>query len=489
MTETNNSLSNVQETKRKKPLSTKQKALQVNLDSTQYGTIVEIGAGQEVARQFFAAGAAAGTVAKTMSAYDMQVSDDIYGKAGRYVSRERVEQMMAYEYDLLHSRLDEVRAPETQYFSYAATVTARSYSQKNECHGWIGLRLQLEPQAPHSDIVMHVRMRDDSNPEQCEALGIFGVNVIHAAFNYHQEPKKIIESLLDNLVNDAGQKRIEIDLIHFSGHGFEQVENRLMNLHLVRSWCCRAVMFDAEGCSDIPGNMLRKKDVLVIRGSFKPPTKVHVDMTDAAMKEFLQEEGVHPDKVYTVAEITMAELANDSETDDASFLARVDLLNKLGYNVLISDYLRFFRLRSWMRRYTQNRIGIVLSILDFDQLFNEKYYEGLEGGILEAMGKLFSGNTNVYVYPTRINGGLITLDNVKVSEKTHYLLQHLKDNHLLVATETWNDDNLHISARNIAQAIPLGRGEWEQEIPEEIRDEITDKCMFGYCELPESSDN
>ncbi|MBD3667432.1 MAG: TonB-dependent receptor, partial [Kangiella sp.] len=357
-----------------KTLTTEQKALAVNLNPTQYGTIVEIGAGQEVARQFFSAGAAAGTIAKTMSAYDMQVSDDIYGKAGRYVSRERVEQMLVHEYDLLHSRLDEVRSEDTQYFSYAATVTARSYTQKNECHGWIGIRMQLEPKAPPSEIVMHVRMLDETNKEQSEALGIFGVNVVYGAFHYHKDPKVFIESLLDNLVNDFGQKRIEVDLIHFAGHTFEKVENRLMNLHLVRSWCCRAVMFDAQGASEVPGTMLRKKDVLVIRGSFKPPTKVHVDMTEAAMKQFLEEEGVQRDKVFTVAEITMAELANDAETDDASFLARVDLLNKLGYNVLISDYLRFFRLRSWMRRYTQNRIGIVLSILDFDQLFNESYY-------------------------------------------------------------------------------------------------------------------
>lgn len=468
-----------------KTLTTEQKALAVNLNPTQYGTIVEIGAGQEVARQFFSAGAAAGTIAKTMSAYDMQVSDDIYGKAGRYVSRERVEQMLVHEYDLLHTRLDEVRSEDTQYFSYAATVTARSYTQKNECHGWIGIRMQLEPKAPPSEIVMHVRMLDETNKEQSEALGIFGVNVVYGAFHYHKDPKVFIESLLDNLVNDFGQKRIEVDLIHFAGHTFEKVENRLMNLHLVRSWCCRAVMFDAQGASEVPGTMLRKKDVLVIRGSFKPPTKVHVDMTEAAMKQFLEEEGVQLDKVFTVAEITMAELANDAETDDASFLARVDLLNKLGYNVLISDYLRFFRLRSWMRRYTQNRIGIVLSILDFDQLFNESYYDGLEGGILEAMGKLFSGNTNVYVYPTRVGEKLVTLDNVEVAENTEYLLKHLIENKLLVATKTWNDENLHISARNIAKEIPLGQGDWEKQLPDAIRDEIKARCMFGYCELPE----
>ena len=328
-------------------------------------------------------------------------------------------------------------------------------------------------------------MLDETNREQSEALGILGVNVVYGAFNYHSAPKVFIESLLDNLINPFGQKRIEIDLIHFSGHKFDQVENRLMNLHLVRSWCCRAVMFDAKGDSEVPMSLLRKKDVLVIRGSFKPPTKVHVDMTEAAMKQFLEEEGVQSDKVCTVAEITMAELDSDVETEDADFLARVDLLNKLGYNVLISDYLRFFRLRSWMRRYTQNRIGIVLSILDFDQLFDAKYYKGLEGGILEAMGKLFSGNTNVYVYPTRRENTLITLDNVEVEDNAKYLLRHLTHNKLLVPVENWNDQNLHISARHIATKIPLGQGDWEPQLPEEIREEIKARCMFGYCELPE----
>lgn len=254
---------------------TASKALKVNLDDAIYGTVVEIGAGQEVARQFFSAGAAAGTIAKTMSAYDMKVSDEVYGKAGRYVSRERAEQMLKHEYDLLIDRLQGHREVDTKFFSYAATVTARSYSQKNECHGWVGVRRQSEVGGESSEIILHVRMLDDTNREQSEALGILGINLVHAAYYCSNDPKRIIDSLQDGMGSD---KRIEIDLIHFSGPDFKDVENRLMNLYLIRSWSCRAVMFDANGDSIVPASALRKKDTVVIRGSFKPPTKVHMDM-------------------------------------------------------------------------------------------------------------------------------------------------------------------------------------------------------------------
>ena len=458
---------------------TQEKALQVNLDDSIYGTVVEIGAGQEVARQFFSAGAAAGTIAKTMSAYDMNVSDEVYGKAGRYVSRERAEQMLQHEYDLLIERLAGKRGVPSTFFAYAATVTARSYSQQNECHGWIGVRRQLEEGAEPSEIILHVRMLDDTNQQQSEALGILGINLVHGAYFCDNDPKRIIDSLQDGMGSD---KRIEIDLIHFSGPDFEQVENRLMNLHLIHSWSCRAVMFDADGQSIVPASALRKKDTVVIRGSFKPPTKVHMDMKQTAIKHFLQEEGVQKDKLLVMAEITMNELSGQGDDADSDFLARVDLLNELGFSVLISDYLRFFRLRSWIRRYTQNRIGIVLSVLDFDYLFADEYYEGLEGGILEAMGKLFSDNTNVYVYPTIRNGKLVTLDTVDVGEDQRFLLQHLIHNRAMVSADIVDVANLQISAREIATQIPQGRGDWEKSLPESTAQQIIRRGLFGYAE-------
>ncbi len=456
---------------------TQEKALQVNLDSSIYGAIVEIGAGQETARQFFNAGAAAGTVAKTMSAYDMQVSDDIYGKAGRYVSRERLEQMLQHEYRLIEQRLKQARGEQSRFFAYAATVTARSYSQKNECHGWIGVRRQLVSGAEPSEIILHVRMLDETNKEQSEALGILGVNLVHGAYYYSDDPKKIINNLQDGMGSD---KRIEVDLIHFSGPDFEQVENRLMNLHLIHSWNCRAVMFEPSGESIVPASALRKKDTIVIRGSFKPPTKVHLDMKTSAIKHFAQEEGVEKDSILVVAEITMNELSSEGDDPDSDFLARVDLLNQLGFSVLISDYLRFFRLRSWIRRYTPNRIGICLSVLDFDYLFATSYYEGLEGGILEAFGKLFSDNTNVYVYPTIRDGKLITLDNVQVDTNLQYLLKHLVDNRAMVNADIQDVQNLDISAREIIKELPQGRGDWEKKLPAETVASIVENKLFGF---------
>jgi len=458
-------------------ISTQQKALEINLDEDEYGTFVEIGAGQEVARQFFSAGAAAGTVAKTMSAYDMQISDEIYGKAGAYVSRERLEQMLGREFDLLNERLSDSRPTTTQFFSYAATATARSFKQKNECHGWIGIQVQLYPEAPPSKIILHVRMLDDDNQSQSEALGILGVNLIYGAFYYKNKPKWIIESLLDNVDSD----RLEIDLIEFSGPYFTDVDNRLMNLHLIRSWCCRGVMFDTTGSSVVPASAMRKKDILVMRGSFKPPTKIHLDMSSATLEQLKSMGSLSERGVLNIAEITMSELTSDGEQDDASFLARVDLLVKLGYNVLISDYLRFFRLRSWIRNFTNNRIAVVMSVYDLNKVFDEAYYEGLEGGILVAMGKLFSDDTNVFVYPAEIEGELVTLDNAEVPEKVKHLLRYLMLNKSMVAIEHYKEENLHISPLELALQMREGRGEWEKALPPGMAEEIIEKNLFGCC--------
>ena len=463
-------------TKRNTQLSSQQKALEINLDDDKYGTFVEIGAGQEVARQFFSAGAAAGTVAKTMSAYDMQISDVIYGKAGAYVSQERLQQMLSREFTLLKDRLSESRPKTTQFFSYAATVTAKSFKQKNECHGWIGILFQPTANAAPSEILMHVRMLDDNNQSQAEALGIIGVNLIYGAFHYAENSSRIIEGLLDTI----DSKRIEVDLIHFSGPQFSQVDNRMMNLQLVHNWCCRAAMFDTQGESIVPGSALRKKDILVMRGSFMPPTKVHMDMSTAALNQLESIGNISDRGILNVAEITLSQLASGADHDDASILARIDLLASLGYNVLISDYLRFFRLKSWMRRYTDNRISVVMNMHDLSKIFDDSFYQGLEGGILLAMGMLFSDDTHVFVYPSKINGELITINNVNVKDKFTHLLNYLVANNSLVPTNEFNEENLHILPRNVLKHLRMGRGEWEQSLPPKIAAQIIEKGLLGY---------
>ena len=459
----------------KSTMKTAEKALKINLDDLKYGAIVEIGAGQEVARQFFSVGGAAGTIAKTMSAYDMKVSDDVYGKVGRYVSRERCEQMLDHEYDLLKERVEETRPPNTQFFAYAATVTARSYMQKNECHGWIGIRVQLFPDAEPSEIVLHVRMLDETNAEQCEALGILGVNLVYGAYNYFSDAKKLIDSLQDGI----DTRRLEIDMINFSGPYFKQIDNRLINLHLIRSWCCRAVMFSPDGESLVPASVLRKRNTLVIRGSFKPPTKVTIDMIAGAREQFMQESDIDADNINIITELSISQSVNGDVTDDADFLARVDLMNALGYKVLVSDYFRFFRLRSWLRRYNQNPLGIVFSVLDFDGLFDERYYEGLEGGLLEGMGKLFSDNTYIYIYPSLIEGKLVTLENVTVKPEQKYLLKHLMENGKMVAVKKFEEKNLHISSNATLRMIQTGDDTWEKCVPKDIKKLIIGAKMLG----------
>ncbi|MBT8139403.1 MAG: TonB-dependent receptor [Gammaproteobacteria bacterium] len=456
-------------------LTTAKKALEINLDARCYGTIVEIGAGQEVAGQFFRVGAAAGTVAKTMSAYDMQFSDQIYGKAGRYVSRERLNQMLAHEYALVCNRLDESRGAETTFFTYAATVAAKSYGQNNFCHAHIGIRFQQSPRSAYSEIILHARMHDDDAAAQSQALGILGVNLIYGAFRHSHKPRTLIEHLLD----DLSSERIEVDFIELSGEAFAGVENRLMNLHLIRSWSTRAVLFDAHGVSQVPTNILRKSPIMIIRGSFRPPTKVHADMFSAGLKAFGSMESIDSKNIVTLAEITMAELESDTNSADADFLARVDLLNALGHSVLVSDYFRFFSLRHWLRNYTHEALGITLSVLDFDSLFNPKFYEGLEGGILEAMGKLFPDNTHVFVYPSKINGKLVTLGNVSVEPLQKHLLSYLIDNKLLLDCNVVDEKNLHISARESYKMMQQGNNEWEANVLPEVAKLIKERKFFG----------
>ncbi len=467
-------------TERDKKQNTLQKALEINLDNCKYGTIVEIGAGQEVARNFFRSGGAAGTVAKTMSAYDMQVSDDIYGaeESKRYVSRSRLLKMLDKEYTAITDLLTPTRPKNTTFFSYAATVTAKSYLQKNECHGWIGIRLQLYPNAAPSDIILHVRMLDNNGSGQQEALGVLGVNLIHATFNYFTQPKKIIEALIDDL--EPG--RIEVDMINFSGPYFEETENRLMNLHLVHSNLTHAILFNPQGEIQVPSELFYKKNILVIRGSFTPLTKVHLDMTECGQQRFNDMEYVKADRTLVLAELTMASLTVGDKINDDDFLARVDMLNTQGYTVMISDYLRYFRLRAYFRRYTKQQIGMILGISNLELIFDEEYYEGLEGGILEAFAKLFPDNTHLYIYPSKNpdQKELITVNNFQPAKKIQYLYKHFLENGYLIGLNNVDESLLSINPSKIRIEIQKGRGNWEKNVPEAIAEMIINDRLLGF---------
>ncbi len=459
--------------------STLQKALSINHDSNQYGTIVEIGAGQEVARHFFQAGGASCTIAKTMSAYDMQFSDAIYGgeSTGRYVSRGRVNSMLDKEFGLLIERLEGHRSRNTQYFAYAATIATRP-ADEGGGQGWIGVQLQLYPGAPPSNIILHIRLLDSEIHAQQQALGVVGVNLVYAAYNLFRDTTALIESLKDNL----GVTRIEIDLIHFQGPYFEETENRLENLYLIQSGLTRAILFDATGEVVIPSDTFYRKNILAIRGSFRPVTNVNVDMIECSLNQFLKLDEVEPSNVIVLAEITMNTVVSGGRIDSQEFLARVDMLNSLGYTVLVSDYLRYFRLRAFFRRFTQKQIGVVLGVPNVRDIFNESYYEGLEGGILEAFGKLFPEHTRLYVYPSKEAGQdeLVTAENLRVGQDMELLYQHMTSNGLIVPLTGVHEELLGIFSRDILKQISLGPGEWESQVPESVAELIIKRRLFKF---------
>jgi len=452
---------------------TLEKALRINLDEKKYGTIVEIGAGQEVARQFFKTGAAAGTIAKTMSAYDMKFSDAIYGvqSDGRYVSKSRVRAMLEKEFSLILERVGKSRSRTTRYFSYAATAAAKSYKKDNECHAWCGIRLQMYPGAEPSDIVVHIRLRDGDAGRQQEALGVFGVNLIYGAYYYFENAKEIIDSLTDNL--DTG--RIEIDSIEFHGPFFEDIDNRTINLYLIRSWKTRAVMFRPDGSVVIPADMLYKKNVLTIRGSFRPVTRLNVDMIEQGLKRFAELDGVTLDNSVALAEISLNDLqGNDLMVSEDDLIARVCLLNSLGYSVMISDHTRYFSLRAYFRQFTKLQIGIVVGISNIRQIFDE-------GGILEGFGKLFPDNTRLLVYPEIDQAGeYVDYSSVDLPANLRFLYQHLLENNFIYGIESSDRELFKIFSRNILKQLTNGRGSWEQCLPEGVAEEIIENRFFGY---------
>src|SRR5256714_2393699 len=393
-------------------VETDKKALQINLDAKKYGTFVEIGAGQEVARRFFNVGGAAGTIAKTMSAYDMTFSDAIYGSTDRYVSRRRLQTMLDHEYDLLLERLENKLGNERAFFVFADTVAARSFKQHNEAHGWLGVRFQPEPRAEPSQIIIHVRMLDEANVDQQEALGVIGVNLLYGAF-YHSQPERLISSLQENLTPG----RIQVDLIKFSGPAYIKIDNRLMSLQLVSQGLTDAVMFTADGEIVQPSEIIYKKAILIERGSFRPVTYATNDMLEGARRQFVKESGTSEKDLVVLMEMTLENLLSEGQLNHADFLARVDILGALGRTVLISKFGEYYRLAGYLSRYTRRMIGLVMGVPSLMEIFDEKYYLNLEGGILEALGRMFKHGLKLYVYPIvdEKTGQILTAKQVEVA--------------------------------------------------------------------------
>lgn len=459
-------------------VGTQHKALAVNLDPHKYGTFAEIGAGQEVVRWFFQVGGASGTIAKSMSAYDMTVSDSIYGKADRYVSRTRLQSMLDHEYGLLLERLDEKRGADTEFFVFADTVAARGYKGNSECHGWMGVKFQTQARGEPSQVVIHVRMLDADNISQYEALGVIGVNLVHSVLSYYKTPELIIESLADNLTT----KRLEVDMIKFSGAEFQSVDHRLMSLKLVQQGLSDAAMFSADGEVLQPSEVLYKKVVLVERGSFRPVTHVNLDMLECARSQFAQELSVQPDEVVSLMEITMNNLRATGEIDYDDFLGRAEVLAATGATVLISDYFEYYRLAAYLARYTDRRVAMAMGIPSLRQLFDESYYAHLDGGILESIGRLFKNELKLYVYPLKDKetNQLITVERLKVAPHLHNLYEHLTENSYIQSIDFYNKEYLPIFSREVLAKIRGRDASWEAMVPPEVACVIKERKFFGY---------
>src|SRR4051795_11943888 len=458
-------------------IGTDEKALHINLDSTKYGTFAEIGAGQEVARRFFRVGGAAGTIAKTMSAYDMTFSDAIYGQADRYVSRVRLQTMLDHEYDLLIERLGEKFGAEKTFFVFADTVAARSFKERNESHGWLGVRFQSQPRGQPSQIIIHVRLLDEANVEQQEALGVIGVNLLHGAF-YCRQPEKLISSLQENL----SPGRIEVDLIKFSGPLFQNIDNRLMSLQLVSQGLTDAVMFKADGETVQPAEVFYKKAILVERGSFRPVTYATNDMLDGARRVFLEKCGCAEDQLVVLMEMTLENLLSEGQLNHADFLARVDILRALGRTVLVSKFGEYYRLAGYLSRYTNRMVGLVMGVPSLMEIFDEKYYLNLEGGILEALGRMFKGDLKLFVYPTidESTGKIVTATQLQVAANLRSLYQYLIDNRFIEEIAHFHSEYLRIHPPEALVKLQSGDPGWEQMVPPEVVKIIKDREFFGY---------
>lgn len=462
----------------KRFLETKQKALEINLDPNIYGSFAEIGAGQEVARYFFQAGAAAGTIAKTISAYDKVVSDRIYGpEASRYVCESRLVKMLDHEYELLENRLEDER-PDTAFFAFADNVSAINYHKTNKGHGWMGLRFQTQAQEGYNDVLLHVKMQDPNTLQQQQAIGILGVNLIYACFRYHHDYQLLIDSLTDGLSG-----RIEIDMIRFEGPTFSNFDNRLAALELVKQGITRVTLFDTEGIPLHASEFLYKKCPLVVRGNFRPATLVSEDMIKKAAQQFKAEKDVEPRRTIILIELTLEALRNaEGEIDREDFMDRVHLINKMGYRVMISDCEKHKHLIRYMADYRPQRLGLVMDSLRLLQILRDKYYRNKDGRLLTSYGEIFTRNVTFFIYPTQKEGDeeLLRSGNLPIPQGIQHLYQHILDNRHVIDIENFSPHILHIQSRDVLRMLRTDEAGWEAMVSAEVAAYVKERAAFGF---------
>ena len=460
--------------------SIKSKALRINLNENIYGTFSEIGAGQETVRNFFRAGGASGTIAKAMSAYDKDFSDAIYGIEDdrRYVTEERLKKMLNHETSLIEQRISREKHPNKLFFTYANTVATIDFAKKYKGHGWVGIRYQVHPEEDYNEIILHVRFHENDARLQQNTLGILGVNLIYGAYYKYDNPKKLLRYLYDHIDKD----QIEIDTINFSGPRFEKVDNRLMSLQLVKNGMTEAVMFAPDGNNVLPAKILYKKNILALRGSFRPVTKVNMDMYKRSMELFLKENRVSEENTEVIFEITLSNLRAEGEIDERDFMDRAELLCSLGQTVMISNFQEYYRVVEYFSRYTKERMGLAMGVQNLVDIFDEKYYRHLSGGILEAFGKLFFKDLKVYLYPLKDKESeeITTSENLKVHPRMKELYKFFKYNGKVVDIKNYDPEILDIYSREVLQMIAEGKNGWEEMLPEKTTAMIKELDLFSH---------
>jgi hypothetical protein len=459
-------------------LTTQQKALAVNLAAKWYGSLAEIGGGQEVARWFFKAGAAAGSVAWTVSAYDMAISDLRYGRAKRYVSRERLQAMLDREFTQASDHLHEKHG-DKGFFAFADTVATRHFNSAEHGRGWLGIRFQAAPHDEPSQITLHAHLLDLLAEREQQALGFLGVNLIYGAFFLHEKPLDLIGSLMD----DLSRERVEIDMIKFAGPAFAGVDNRLMSLQLVEQTFTDAAMFTADGDVVQPSEVLYKKPILIERGHFRPVTNVTLDILEQAREAFLKEPGVKSGEPVIIAEMTLRNLVHTPDLPARAhedFLARADILAALGFDVLISRFEFDYQVADYLAAYTDQLIGFAVGLPTLKQLIQEKYGE-LPGGVLEAVGRLYKRSVRAYVYPARDpkTGSIETFDDIVMPAPWQHMHSLLRELGRTAPIRPSNESWLSIQTEAVLSLIQHGEASWESMVPPKVAQIIKSKGLFG----------
>ena len=457
-------------------LETTQKALEINLNGSIYGTFAEVGAGQEVVRHFFRAGGGAGTIAKSMSAYDMNISDDIYGKTERYVSLERLRTMLSRESDLLQSRLNKKSMKKRLFFSYANTVQTKN-SQGN---GWMGIRFQRHEEGEFSQVVLHVNMFDRLSVQQQEVVGVIGVNLIYACY-YHlwERGEEFIRSLMDNLPPN----RLEIDMIQVTGEAFEGEDSRLWSLELVKQNLCYSVMFNPEGNVLLAKDCLYTKNILICRGGYRPPNKLSRDMMEKAEAAFKKQLiSGERDNLLVLPEISMNTLLERGKVDNKDFLARVNLLGELGYHTLISNYQNYARLSRYLSTISKKEAAIVLNYYSLEEMLDEKNYRDYPGGLLGGMAETLGSRTRLYCYPAwdEVKGVFLTGERVESKGEAGHLVKYLKLKKRMNFLNDADADCVKIWSRELLKMIQIGSDGWEEMVPEVVRERVKRDRLFGH---------